>query len=120
MIGFFSIPSFFEVLLQLWKGKTHKTDIDGFGFAVRYYLTIEEKNLYIEHLTYDENDQPVTYNYKFDFEKFAKALDKGFTQYLQEQSNKGILPLKNDEYSHPLSKHVIKEYKEFSTIINKK
>lgn len=87
---------------------------------MRYYLTIDESNLYIEHFTYDESDQHITYNYKLDFEKFAKALDKEFTQYLLEQSNKGILPLKIDEYSHPLSEHVIKKHEEFSTIINKK
>ncbi|MFJ5770157.1 hypothetical protein [Psychrobacillus sp. NPDC093180] len=118
MIAFVSIPSFFYVLLQLWNGKTNKTEIDGFGFAVRYYLTVEEKNLCIERLTFGENSQPIFYNYKFDFERFAKALDKGFSEYLQEQRNKGILPLKVEEHSHPLSKQVIKEYEEFSTIIN--
>ncbi|ATP40484.1 hypothetical protein CSE16_10735 [Solibacillus sp. R5-41] len=120
-IAFYSIPSFFFVLLHLWNGKTNKTEIDGFGFAVKYYLTVEEKNLCIEHLTYYKYDQPpITYNYKFDFEKFAKALYKGFSEYLQEQSKKGILPLKVEEPSHPLSKQVIKEYEEFSTIINEK
>lgn len=117
MIAFVSIPSFFYVLLQLWNGKTNKTDIDGFGFAVRYYLTVEEKNLYIERLTF-ENGKPIFYNYKFDFERFAKALVKGFSEYLQEQRSKGILPLKVEEHTHPLSKEVIKEYDEFSTIIN--
>lgn len=120
MIAFFSIPSFFYVILQLWNGKTNKTEIDGFGFAVSYDLTVEEKNLFIEHFTYNENDQSTTYNYKFDFEKFAKALDKGFSEYLQEQRKKGIFPLKVEEHSHPLSKQVIKEYKEFSSIINEK
>ncbi|MEK5146889.1 hypothetical protein MKX53_07590 [Psychrobacillus sp. FSL K6-4615] len=115
-IAFVSIPSFFYVLLQLWNGKTNKTDIDGFGFAVRYYLTVEEKILCIERLTF-ENGKPIFYNYKFDFERFAKAIDKGFSEYLQEQRNKGVLPLKV-EHNHPLSKEVIKEYDEFSTIIN--
>ncbi|WP_144512148.1 hypothetical protein [Bacillus sp. FJAT-22090] len=118
MIAFVSIPSFFYVLLQLWNGKTNKTEIDGFGFAVIYYLTVEEKSLCIERLTFDENGQPIFYNYKFDFERFTKAVDKGFSGYLQEQRNEGILPLKVDEHTHPLSKQVIKEYEEFSTIIN--
>ncbi|MBU0904729.1 MAG: hypothetical protein R3328_01275 [Planococcaceae bacterium] len=118
MIAFYSIPSFFFVLLRLWDGKTKKTEIDGFGFAVRYYFNVEEKNLFIEHLTNDENDQPITKNYKFNFEKFVKAIDKGFSEFLQEQLSKGILPLKVEEHSHPLSKHVINEYEEFSTIIN--
>ncbi len=118
MIAFFSIPSFFFDLLRLWDGKTKKAEIDGFGFAVSYYFTVEEKNLFIEHLTKDENGQPNTNNYKFNFEKFVKAIDKGFSEYLQEQLSKGILPLKVEEHSHPLSKQVIKEYEELSTIIN--
>jgi len=122
MVAFFSLPSFLFFLLQLWNGKTNKTEIDGFGFAVRYYFTVEDKDLLIEHLTIPdgENGQPITYNYKFNFEKFAKALDKGFSEYLQEQRSKGIIPLKVEEHSHPLANHVIEEYEEFSTIINEK
>ncbi|MFC4409047.1 hypothetical protein ACFOZY_01215 [Chungangia koreensis] len=118
MIAFFSIPTFFYLLLRLWKGKTNKTDIDGFGFAVSYYFTVQENELFIEHKTFDENDQPVTYKYKYDFEKFMKAIDQGFTKYLQEQREKGVLPLKVEEHTHPLSQQVIKEYGEFSAILN--
>lgn len=121
MVAFFSFPSFLFFLLQLWNGKTNKKEIDGFGFAVRYYLTVEDKDLLIEHLTFPDGEsvQPITRNYKFNFEKFAKALDKGFSEYLQEQRSKGI-PIEVEEDSHPLSKQVIKEYEEFSTIINEK
>ncbi len=118
MIAFYSIPTFFYVLLRLWRGKTNKAELDGFGFAVRYNFTLEETNLLIEHLTADENGKHSTYNYEFDFNKFVTAIDRGFSDCLQEQYSKGILPLKVEEHSHPLSKQVIEEYKEFSSIIN--
>ena len=118
MIAFYSIPTFLNILLHLWRGKTNKEELDGFGFPVKYYFTLEETNLLIEHLTDYENGKYSTYNYNFDFDKFVKAIDRGFSDYLQEQYSKGILPLKVDEHPHPLSKQVIEEYKEFSSIIN--
>jgi len=122
MVAFYSIPSFLFFLLQLWNGKTNNIEIDGFGFAVRYYFTLEDKDLLIEHLTFPdgENVPPIINNYKFNFENFVKAIDKGFSEHLQEQRSKGIIPLKVEEHSHPLAKHVIEEYEEFSTIINEK
>lgn len=119
MIAFFSVPSFFWLLLRLWDRKTDKFDIDGHGFAVQYYFNLLENLLFVEVLTYDENGQPIRCNYEFDFEKFVKAIDRGFAEYLKEQRNNGILPLKREEHSHPLSKQVIEEYEEFSAIINK-
>ncbi|MEK4245889.1 hypothetical protein MKZ20_11145 [Psychrobacillus sp. FSL K6-2684] len=127
MIAFFSFPSLLFFLLQLWNGKMNKTEISSFGFAVRYYFTVEDEDLLIEHSTYHELIEHSTYyegeyitrNYKFNFENFVKAIDKGFSEYLQEQRSKGI-PIGVEEDSHPLSKQVIKEYEEFSTIINEK
>lgn len=97
MIAFVSILSFFYVLLQLWNGKANKTEIDGFGFTVRYYLTVEEKNLCVERLTFDENAKPIFCNYKFDFERFAKALDKDFLITFKNNGIKEyfLLKLKN-------------------------
>lgn len=117
MLGFFSIPWFFSMLLQLWNGKTNKTELDGFGIAVRYYFTVRENHLFIKHLTSDDNGHPTKFHYKFDFKKFVKAVDKGFSDYLEEQFSKGILPLKVEEHSHPLSRQVIEEYNQFSTSI---
>ena len=118
MIAFFSFPSLLFFLLQLWNGKMNKTEISSFGFAVRYYFTVEDEALLIEHSTYYDGEY-ITRNYKFNFENFVKAIDKGFSEYLQEQRSKGI-PIGVEEDSHPLSKQVIKEYEEFSTIINEK
>ncbi|MBD7945837.1 hypothetical protein H9650_17150 [Psychrobacillus sp. Sa2BUA9] len=118
MIAFFSFPSLLFFLLQLWNGKMNETEISSFGFAVRYYFTVEDEDLLIEHSTYHD-DEYITRNYKFNFENFVKAIDKGFSEYLQEQRSKGI-PIGVEEFSHPLSKEVIKEYEEFSTIINEK
>lgn len=121
MIPAVSVPHFFHILLELWTGKVNKDNINGYGFAAEYYLTVEEKNLCVERLTSSE-DGPryIFHNYKFDFERFAKALDKGFSEYLQEQKNKGLypLPLEVDEYCHHLSNEVIEKFEEFSTIIN--
>ena len=118
MMPFISVPSLLFFLLQLWNGETNQTEIMSFGFSVRYYFTVEDEDLLIEHSAYHD-DEYITRNYKFNFEKFAKALDKGFSEYLQEQRSKGI-PIGVEEFSHPLSKEVIKEYEEFSTIINEK
>jgi len=120
MIGFFSIPSFLFLLLRLWNGKTDKFEIDGFGYAVTYYFSLREKRLFVEQLIYNDNGQPITQSYLFDFEKFVKAIDRGFSIYVQEQYDKGILPLEKEEHTHPLSQQVLKEYGEFSAIINKK
>ena len=82
MIAFCSFPSLLFFLLQLWNGKMNKTEISSFGFAVKYYFTVEDEDLLIEHSTFPDGE-PITRNYKFNFEKFAKALDKGFSEYLQ-------------------------------------
>ena len=122
MIPFVSVPHFFHILLELWTGKVNKDNINGYGIAVEYYLTVDEKNLCVERRTSSEDGcKPIFHNYKFDFERFSKALDKGFSEYFQEQKNKGLypLPLEVDEYSHHLSNMVIEKYEEFSTIINK-
>ncbi|MEK4085791.1 hypothetical protein [Psychrobacillus sp. FSL K6-1415] len=121
MVTFVSVPHFFHILLQLWTGKVNKAEINGYGFAVTYYLTVEEKNLCVETLTFGNGAyKPIFTNYKFDFERFAKALAKAFSDYFQEQKNKGLypLPLEVDEYCHHLSNKVIENYEKFSTIIN--
>jgi hypothetical protein len=122
MVPAVSVPHFFYVLLQLWTGKANKAEINGYGFSVTYYLTVEEKNLCVETLTFSDGVyNPIFTNYKFDFERFAKALAKAFSEYLQVQKNKGLYPLNPlevDEYCHHLSNEVIEKYEEFSTIIN--
>ena len=118
MIAYYSIPTFFYKLLRLWSGKTNKAELHGLVLRWRYNFTLEGTNLLIEHLTGDDNCKYSTYNYKFDFDKFVQAIDRGFSDCLQEKYSKGILPL--DEDPHPLSKQVIQEYEEFSTIINEK
>ncbi|MFJ5770446.1 hypothetical protein [Psychrobacillus sp. NPDC093180] len=122
MVPAVSVPHFFELLLQLWTGKVNKAEINGYGFAVTYYLTVEEKNLCVETLIpSDDGCKPIFSNYKFDFERFAKALAKAFSEYLHEQKNKGLYPLNPlevDEYCHHLSNEVIENYEKFSTIIN--
>ncbi len=117
-IGFFSIPFFFAILLQLWSGQTKKVELDGFGISVRYRCSVVNDNLLINYRYYEKGAY-CTSKYKFNLKHFVEAIDKGFSDYLKEQHSKGILPLKVEEYSHPLSRKVIEEYNQFSTAIRK-
>lgn len=117
MLAFFSIPTFFNQLLCLWKGKITKAELDGFGFVTEYHFTVVEMKLFIKHLTDYEAGKYQTYHYEFDFEKFLKALEKGFSSYIDEQYENGRLPLRTEEFSHPLSPQVLKEFEDFSSTI---
>lgn len=114
MIGFFSLPCFFGTISSLWMGETKKDELDGFGFDFDYYFSVENGYLLIKHRGFDDIS-----NYKFSFKRFVEAIDKGFSEYLEEQHSKGIYPLKMDEYTHPLSEDVIHNYVLFSDIIRK-
>jgi len=94
--------------------------IDGFGFAVEYHFTKEERNVLIDHLIDYKDGEPIFIHYKFDFERFVKAIDQGFSDHLLEERKKGLFPLTVEEHTHPLSAQVIKEYQEFSAIINER
>ncbi|WP_390288975.1 hypothetical protein [Ureibacillus sp. GCM10028918] len=74
-------------------------------------MTIKENSLYIEHLTSDNDGQIVKSHLKFDFKKFLKAIDKGFSDYIDKQNTKGVIPIQMGE--------AIEGYNEFSNIIEK-
>lgn len=123
MLAFIAIPWFFGTLLYLWTGKRQEVKMDGLGFAEKYQLNVEGKNLLIEHQTeyqspkyFYEKGTYSHYHYKFNFKQFVKAVDQGFSDYLKEQVQEGR-PIHIDETSYPLSSQVIEEYNTFSTTI---
>ncbi|MDW0110530.1 hypothetical protein [Sporosarcina aquimarina] len=118
-IGFFSVPSFLYQLSRLWKGKTDTVEMGGFGNAVNYYFKIVDRRLLIEeerHFTHDEKSR----HYDFDFECFVKSVDQGLKDFIKKQMALGEYPLKVNYSPHLLEPQNMKEYEEFSSLINRK
>lgn len=53
-----------------------------------------------------------------DTQKYLKAVDRGFKKYLKQLEKEGILPLKTQEFAHPLGDDVLNAFYDFSSILN--
>ncbi len=120
LVPFFSVPSLLYFLLLLWDRKEKTVEVDGLGNAMILTFTREDNTLFLRHRTLPDgtNMTPIIKHYTFNFEKFIKAIDVGYRENIQEQRDKGIIPLEVEEHSHAFAQHVIDEYEEFSKKIN--
>ena len=53
----------------------------------------------------------------FNLYQFVMAIDKAFNKLFKQLHREGIIPLKNEEFGHPLQ-DVINAYNDFSSILN--
>lgn len=117
-IGFVALPNFFFILSNFYKRELDEVQLVCHGNSDYYNLTSDGNSLQIEHTShYTEDDK---YNYTFNLKNYVMAVDKGFSKYLQQFYKDGKLPLEFYEMSHPLAPNVIKEYNEFSSLINRR
>lgn len=59
-------------------------------------------------------------HYEFDFERFVQSVDRGLTGFIEKQRELGAYPLKENCSPHLLEPQNMKEYEEFSSLINEK
>lgn len=116
-IGFVTIPNFFSTLLRLYKREIKEAQLDCHGNADYYKFSSDGITLIIEHIT--DFPQNKIYKYQFNLVDYLKAVDKGFKRYLKQLEKEGILPLKTQEFAHPLGDNVLNAFYDFSLILNR-
>jgi len=114
-IGFVAIPHFFWTLSSLYKGDISEAQLDCHGNFDYYIFSRDGTNLFIEHIGhYPEG----IFNYQFKLKEYMEAIDTGFQKSLQQLEKEGILPLKTQEFGHPLGDDVLNAFYDFSSLLN--
>lgn len=114
-LGFIALPEFFHALSNLYKREVNRSKVEYHGCSDYYYFSSDGTTLQVEHIG-PYLDEP--FYFIFNLKEYVMAVDKGFSEYLQQHQREGILPLNKEEILNPLGETVIKFYKEFSSIIN--
>jgi len=115
-IGFVAIPYFFSTLSSLYKREISEAQLDCHGNFDYYKFSSDGTNLFIEHIShYPEG----IFKYQFKLKEYMEAIDRGFQKYLQQLEREGILPLKNQEFAHPLGDDVLNAFYDFSSLLNR-
>ncbi|WP_339146247.1 MULTISPECIES: hypothetical protein [unclassified Sutcliffiella] len=115
-LGFIAIPHFFFTLVQLYKGEIKEAQLDCHGNSDYYRFLSDGVNLFIEYTTNYPKEN--IYKYKFNLENYLEAIDKGFKWYFKQLESEGILPLKTQDFGHPLGDDVLDAFNDFSTHLN--
>ncbi|WP_404443188.1 hypothetical protein LG307_14250 [Sutcliffiella horikoshii] len=111
-VGFIAIPHFLITLAQIYRGEVNEAELDCHGNSDYYRFSSDGVILFIEHITKYPKDE--IYKYQFNLVKYIEAIDNGFKRYLNELENQGVLPLKTQEFAHPLGDDVLNAFYEFS------
>ncbi|MBP2242908.1 hypothetical protein J2Z40_003490 [Cytobacillus eiseniae] len=115
-LGFIAIPHFLFTLAQLYKGKIKEARLDCHGNTDYYSFISDGVNLFIVYTTNYPEEK--IYNYQFILEKYLEAIDEGFKKYLKQLESEGLLPLKTQDYAHPLGDGVLNAFYDFSSLIH--
>ena len=116
-IGFMAIPNFFSVLSSLYRGEITEKQIDCDGNFDYYLFSSDGTNLFIKH--FDHYPEGI-FDYQFNLKKYIEAIQIGFQEYLQQLETEGVLPLKTQEFAHPLGNDVLHAFDDFSSLLNNK
>ena len=91
-----------------------KIDCDGnFDY---YIFSSDGTRLFIE---YNGHYPEGIFKYEFNLKDYISAVCIGFQEHLQQLEKEGILPLKNQEFTHPLGDDVLNAFVDFSSILNR-
>lgn len=115
-IGFVAIPHFFSTLSSLYKGEISEAKLDCHGNFDYYIFSIDGINLVIEHISHYPDGK---FKYHFKLKEYIEAIDTEFQKYLQQLEKEGILPLKTQEFAHPLGDDVLNAFYDFSSLLNR-
>lgn len=115
-VGFIAIPDFFSTLASLHKDEISEAQIDCIGNFDYYTFSSDGTKLFIEHNGhYPER----LFKYEFNLKDYISAVCIEFQEYLQQLEKEGILPLKNQEFAHPLGDDVLNAFDDFTSILNR-
>lgn len=114
-LGFMSIPNFLSTLSSLYKGELSEAQLDCHGNFDYYIFSTDGITLFIKHIGhYPEG----IFEYQFELRKYMEAIALGFQEYLKKVEQEGVLPLKTQEFSHPLSEDVLSSFNQFTSLVN--
>lgn len=115
-VGFVALRQFFGVLTDFYYGSIDSYRLDNIGFYDYYIFSIEGNNLLIKHFSHEQYPEQEIYDYVFDYQKYVTAVKKGFSEYLQQLHQQGVLPLEVEDSSSPVSKEVLEFFHKLASI----
>ncbi|MGD6857642.1 hypothetical protein [Bacillus infantis] len=115
-IGFVAIPHFLSTLSSLYKGELSEIEMDCHGNLDYYIFSSDGTNLFIEHISHYPDG---VFKYHFKLKEYIEAIYTEFHKYLQQLEKEGVLPLKTQEFAHPLGDNVLNAFYEFSSVLKR-
>jgi hypothetical protein len=109
------LPQFFKLLSSFYTGENSRTRLDSYGNADYYNFVRDSARIRIEYVRHQPGGRDT---FVFNLYKFVMAIDKAFNKLFKQLRREGIIPLKNEEFGHPLVENVIDAYNEFSSTLN--
>lgn len=114
-LSFVILPQFFALLSSFYSEKNSRSRLDCYGNANYYNFVRDSARIQIEYVRHHPGGRDT---FVFNLYKFVMAIDKAFNKLFKQLRREGIIPLKNEEFGHPLGENVIHAYNEFSSILN--
>jgi hypothetical protein len=114
-LGSVILPQFFKLLSSFYTGENSRTRLDSYGNADYYNFVRDSARILIEYVKHHPGGRAT---FVFNLYKFVIAIDKAFNKLFKQLRREGIIPLKNEEFGHPLAENVINAYNDFSSILN--
>ncbi|MFF2755575.1 hypothetical protein ACFVR1_17800 [Psychrobacillus sp. NPDC058041] len=114
-LGFIALPELFLALSNLYKREVNRTKVDYYGNYDYYYFSSDGTSLQVEHIAPYTDE--ILY-YIFNLKQYVIAVHKGFSEYLQQHRKERSLPINQEDRLNPIGRNVIKNYNEFSLLIN--
>lgn len=115
-IGFVAIPHFFSTLSSLYKGEIREAKLDCHGNSDYYIFSSDGTNLFIKHISHCPYG---IFKYQFKLKEYIEAINIEFQKFLQQLEKEGILPLKTQEFAHPLGNDVLNAFYDFSSLLSR-
>ncbi|MBY0222590.1 hypothetical protein H7J92_09305 [Sporosarcina aquimarina] len=111
-IGFIAIPVFFSTLSSLYKGEISEAELVCHGNYDYYLFSTDGTNLFIEHVSHFPDG---VFKYEFNLKKYIAVICTGFQKFLKQLEKEGILPVKSQEFAHPLGDDILNAFNGFSS-----
>jgi hypothetical protein len=113
-LGSVILPHFFKLLSSFYTEENSRTRLDSYGNGDYYNFVRDSSRIRIEYVRHHPGGRDT---FIFNLYQFVMAIDKAFNKLFKQLHREGIIPLKNEEFSHPLQ-DVINAYNDFSSILN--
>jgi ribosome-associated translation inhibitor RaiA len=114
-LGSVIFSQFFKLLSFFYTGENSRTRLDSYGNADYYNFVRDSARIRIEYVRHHPGGRTT---FVFNLYKFVTAIDKAFNKLFKQLHKEVNIPLKTEEFGHPLTENVLNPYNDFSSILN--